>query len=135
MNTQIISGADVEEALTERFDPIDCLDERSRTRANSTEPPASGRYIEVQGPGRTLLIPLGEDVVRVGRGLAADLRLDENSVSRRHAILAPHAEGVRLLDEHSSNGTFVNGERIQQAELRHQDVIGVGRVQLRYLEV
>jgi len=121
--------------LTERFDPIECLDERVRSQAASVDPQAPGAYVEVHGSTRALLIPLGEDAVHIGRGLNADLRLDEKSVSRRHAILVPGPDGARILDDRSSNGTFVNGERVPQAELHHGDVIMVGRVMLRYLEV
>jgi pSer/pThr/pTyr-binding forkhead associated (FHA) protein len=123
------------EGLTERVDAIACLDERVRRRASSATPTEPGRYLEVQGPGETLLIPLGDEVMHLGRGLAADLRLDENSVSRRHAILVPRPAGARVLDDRSSNGTFVNGRRIVQADLKNGDVLALGRVVLRYLEV
>ncbi len=74
-------------------------------------------------------------MIHIGRGLSADLRLDESSVSRRHAILVPRVSGARVLDDRSSNGTFVNGRRVQQADLSDGDVIVVGRVVLRYLEI
>ncbi len=48
------------DGLTERFDPIACLDERVRQRLAPSEPLEPGRYIEVQGAERTLPIPLGE---------------------------------------------------------------------------
>jgi pSer/pThr/pTyr-binding forkhead associated (FHA) protein len=124
-----------DEQLTERVDPIDCLDDSVRHRARPIEPIEPGRYLEVEGRDRALLIPLGGEVVHIGRGLAADLRLDESSVSRRHAILVPRPSGARILDDRSSYGTFVNGRRIQQAELGDGDVIVLGRVMLRYLEV
>ena len=123
------------EGITERVDPISCLDERTLSQASEAQAPGPGRYLEVQGAGRTLLIPVGTDVVHIGRGLAADLRLDESSVSRRHAILVPRVSGARILDDRSSNGTFVNGRRVQQADLSDGDVIVVGRVVLRYLEL
>ena len=123
------------EGLTEKFDPIDCLDERIRQRAGGAHPLEPGRYVEVQGPDRALAISLGSEVMHIGRGLAADLRIDERSVSRKHAILVPRPNGARILDDRSSNGTFVNGRRVQQADLRNGDVILVGRVLLRYLEV
>ena len=44
------------------------------------------------------------------------------------------AQGVRILDDRSSNGTFVNGRRIEQAQLRNGDEVMLGRVALRYLE-
>jgi hypothetical protein len=130
--TLIRSPAD---GMTERFDPIACLDESVRHRALLPQPVEHGRYVEIQGPGRSLLIPLPGDVMHIGRGLAAGLRLDESSVSRRHAILVPRPAGARILDDRSSNGTFVNGRRIQQADLSSGDVIVIGRVVLRYLEL
>ena len=131
----------VADGITERFDPIACLDERVRHQAvpaassRQGEPVAPGRYIEVQGPERALLIPLTDEVMHVGRGLSADLHLDESSVSRRHAIIVPRPSGARILDDRSANGTFVNGRRVQQAELRGGDVIVLGRVVLRFLEL
>jgi pSer/pThr/pTyr-binding forkhead associated (FHA) protein len=123
------------EGITERFDPTDCLVERERHRAVPVEPVESGRYIEIQGSEQTLLIPLAGEVMHVGRGLAADLRLDDNSVSRRHAIIVPRPSGARILDDRSANGTLVNGRRVQQADLRDGDVIVLGRVVLRFLEL
>jgi pSer/pThr/pTyr-binding forkhead associated (FHA) protein len=124
------------EGSTERVDAIACLDERVRHQALPARPARSGRYIEVQGPGRqALLLSLEHGVTHIGRGLHADLRLDENSVSRRHAILVNRQSGVRLLDDRSSNGTFVNGRRITQTELRSGDVLVLGRVVLRYLDI
>jgi pSer/pThr/pTyr-binding forkhead associated (FHA) protein len=123
------------DGITERFDPTACLVERERHRAVPVEPLEAGRYIEIQGPEQTLLIPLAVGPMHVGRGLAADLRLDDNSVSRRHAIVVSRPSGVRVLDDRSANGTLVNGRRVQQADLRDGDVIVLGRVVLRFLEV
>jgi pSer/pThr/pTyr-binding forkhead associated (FHA) protein len=126
---------EIADGLTERFDPTACLDERVRHRAALADPVEPGRYLQVDGPERSVMIPLGSEPIHVGRGLSADLHLDENSVSRRHAILVPRPSGARILDDRSSNGTFVNGRRIQQAELQNGDVIVLGRIMLRYLEV
>jgi FHA domain len=123
------------DGLTERFDPTACLDERVRHSASLSDPVSPGRYIQVEGPERTLLIALEPRAMHIGRGIAADLHLDESSVSRRHAIVVPRPSGARILDDRSSNGTFVNGRRVQQADLRHGDVITLGRIALRYLEL
>ena len=123
------------DGVTERFDPTACLDERVRHSAVPADPVAPGRYIEIQGAEQTLLIPVTDEVLHIGRGLTAGLRLDDASVSRRHAILVPRPSGARILDDRSANGTFVNGRRIQQAALRAGDVIVLGRVVLRFLEL
>jgi pSer/pThr/pTyr-binding forkhead associated (FHA) protein len=120
---------------TERLDAIACLDERVRRGAAEPQTAAPGRYLEVHGSGETLLIPLGSGVTHIGRGLAADVHLDESSVSRRHAILVQRRTGARILDDRSANGTFVNGRRVGQADLSNGDVVVLGRVVLRYLEI
>lgn len=135
MSTQAPSSPATGAGETERFDPIACLDERARRRATPARPATPGRFIEVQGPSETLLIGLARGVTHIGRGLAANLRLDDASVSRRHAILLNRRSGVRLLDDRSSNGTYVNGRRIVEAELSDGDVVVLGRIVLRYLVV
>jgi pSer/pThr/pTyr-binding forkhead associated (FHA) protein len=125
----------VEVGATERIDAIACLDERNRRRASEPHEAAPGSYLEVHGARGTLLVPLKRGVIHVGRGLSADLHLDEASVSRRHAIVVKRGSATRILDDRSANGTLVNGRRVQQAELRSGDVIVLGRVVLRYLEL
>jgi FHA domain-containing protein len=135
------TAAPPEEGVTERVDVVARLDERVRRDAvpvgetRPTTPLAPGRYLEVAGVGESLLVRLERDVTRIGRGLAADVRLDDNSVSRRHAMLVCDDAGARVLDDRSSNGTQVNGTRVEQAALKSGDVLVLGRVALRYLEV
>ncbi len=121
-------------ATTEQFDPVACVSSRDRRRAVNVEPGEHGRYIQVCGPDQALLIPLGSAVLHVGRGLAADLQLDDSSVSRRHAIIVSRGSGARILDDRSLNGTFVNGRRIDSVDLRNGDVITMGRFELCYLD-
>jgi len=117
---------------TDEFDAVSCLDDRYRHQHRDVEP---GRYIQVQGSEAALLIPLDMEVMHIGRGLAADLHLDDSSVSRRHSILISRPSGAHILDDRSFNGTFVNDKRVEQADLQSSDVITLGRVQLRYLEL
>jgi len=135
MSTETLISSPAVEGTTERFDAIACLDERIRHQAVADRPNEPGQYLEVQGPTRSLTIRLEGEPIHIGRGLSAGLRLDDSSVSRRHAILVPRARGARILDDRSSNGTFVNGRRVQQSELRNGDVIVLGRAVLRYVEL
>lgn len=122
-------------ATTEQFDPVACLDNRDRRRARAVEPGEPGRHVQVQGPDQALLIPLREEVLHIGSGLSAELHLDDSSVSHRHAIMVPNASGMQILDDRSLNGTFVNGRRIERAELHHGDVVAIGRFELRYTQI
>ena len=71
---------------------------------------------------------------RVGRSLSADLRFDDPTVSRRHALVYREPDGgARILDDRSLNGVFLNGERVELAELGDGDEIAIGRFTLFFL--
>ena len=70
---------------------------------------------------------------RVGRSLSAHLRFDDATVSRRHALIHRDDDGVRLLEDHSTGGTLVNGEQVDWCELHDGDEITVGRFRIRFL--
>ena len=98
--------------------------------------PAPGRYLAVaSGGGESRLLPLGPGATHIGRSWATDVRLEDQAVSRRHAIVFVTADSVRILDDRSANGTRVNGRCVTGAELADGDVIQVGRVVLIYREV
>ena len=94
-----------------------------------------GAHLAYQDGDRTVLVPLTREWTRVGRSLAADVRFDDPTVSRRHALIVRQADGVRVLDDRSLNGVFVNGERVDWRGLQDGDEIVVGRYRLTYLEV
>ena len=60
MTAPTLARSPAVEGVTEKFDPIAYLDERSRTRAKLPEPGKPGRYIEVQGPSAFLKTVLDE---------------------------------------------------------------------------
>jgi hypothetical protein len=65
----------------------------------------------------------------IGRREDCDLRIPVGDVSRKHCRLVRTDDGIRIEDLGSSNGTYVNGERIQESELNPGDTVGVGPVQ------
>ena len=73
--------------------------------------------------------------MRIGRSLSADLRFEDPTVSRRHAVLVAEADGVRVLDDRSLNGVFVNGERVVSQTLGDGDEIVIGRYRLRFADL
>lgn len=68
--------------------------------------------------------------MRVGRNKEAEIFLVDPSVSRNHAILEPQGDGVMVRDAGSTNGTFVNGERIQLRTLRAGDRVAFGKTEM-----
>ncbi len=92
-----------------------------------------GEYLAYDESGQTKIVALTREWTRVGRSLAADVRFDDPTVSRRHALLVRQPDGVRVLDDRSLNGVFVNGERVEWSALKDGDEIVVGRYRLYFL--
>ena len=66
----------------------------------------------------------------IGRNSDNDIVVPDMLASRHHAILVPTAQGVRIQDAGSNNGTFVNGQRVKDAVLRDTNVITLGNIDL-----
>ena len=82
----------------------------------------SGRSV-----GKMFKVPLGE--VSLGRSLDADIRLEDEGISRLHARVMRNDDGVVMLrDRESTNGTYVNGAKVAEVELSDGDRIQVGSV-------
>ena len=93
-----------------------------------------GRYLVFHDAGTMRLVPLEREWTRIGRSLAADVRFDDPTVSRRHAlIVAEPGKQLRVLDDRSLNGVFVNGVRSELKSLRHGDELAIGRFRLYFL--
>jgi hypothetical protein len=100
---------------------------------------------DLDEPGQYLTYRTGRDEVkrfllrrewtRIGRSLAADIRFDDPTVSRRHALIVRQPGGLRVLDDRSLNGVFVNGERVEWSTLADGDEIVIGRHHLHFVDV
>jgi pSer/pThr/pTyr-binding forkhead associated (FHA) protein len=86
-----------------------------------------GKYLAYSENERAVVVAVSREWTRIGRSLAADIRFDDATVSRRHALVVSQAEGVRVLDDRSLNGVYVNGRRVEWAPLTDGDQITVGR--------
>ena len=103
----------------------------SETRSALTAP---GRYLAFEQDGRVNVIPVSREWTRIGRSLAADIRFDDATVSRRHALIANEESGVRVLDDRSLNGIQVNGRRVEWSPLADGDELVIGRHVLYFLD-
>jgi pSer/pThr/pTyr-binding forkhead associated (FHA) protein len=120
---------------TQPFDALSVLDHHTRAQTLDPDEAGPGRYLQVEGAGGARLISLHDPMVYVGRSFTAGLRLDDHSVSRRHAIIVRRAGRTIILDDRSLNGTFVNGRRVEEAELTDRDVIVLGSVVLVFRDL
>src|SRR5687767_12436329 len=89
-------------------------------------------YLEIDSGAQRRVVPLREDVIHLGRGLSADVRLDDSTVSRKHAVIVRRDDAAVILDDRSMNGVWVNDERITEATLSDGDEIRLGRVPLLF---
>ena len=105
-------------------------DEWIETVRSDLEP---GHYLVHKDESQVSVMPLSGEWIRIGRSLTADIRFDDPTVSRRHAIIARQDPAVRVLDDRSLNGVFLNGERVEWGELEDGDELIIGRYRLHFL--
>jgi predicted RNA-binding Zn-ribbon protein involved in translation (DUF1610 family) len=102
-------------------------------RDGLTEP---GQYLAYRTEGDSrVAYALQREWTRIGRSLAADIRFDDPTVSRRHALIVRQPDGLRVLDDRSLNGVFVNGERVEWSTLADGDEVVIGRHHLHFVDV
>jgi predicted RNA-binding Zn-ribbon protein involved in translation (DUF1610 family) len=94
-----------------------------------------GQYLCYRSDGSVVAVPLQREWTRIGRSLAADIRFDDPTVSRRHALIVRQPDGLRVLDDRSLNGVFVNGERVEWSTLADSDEVVIGRHHLHFVDV
>jgi len=90
-------------------------------RLEVLEGPLAGRRYNIEG-----------NLVVIGRKESCDIYLPDESISRRHALITRIGRQFYLKDQASTNGTYINGSRVEQKELRPGDIIKVGRILLRF---
>ena len=75
--------------------------------------------------------PLVRAITRLGRGSDTDIRIEDPGASRNHCEIVL-GQPVIIRDLSSTNGTFVNGERVSQIEISNGTVIMIGSTQMVY---
>jgi hypothetical protein len=115
-------------ATTTEF-PVPSTSTPPNWREEARNHAAPGYCLALQGDdGEIRIFQIERGWTRIGRSPTADLRLDDPSVSRRHALLvAEPGKPLRILDDRSLNGVFVNGETVEWAPLHDGDELAVGR--------
>ena len=114
-----------------------------RTRRVATQPTSAQSFLSnhtvsiVFASGRMAgsEVMVGPEGASMGRGNEADIVIQDASISSLHAALEPCATGFRLRDLGSTNGTKVNGAKVQTAELKPGDRFELGSVAFRYVAV
>ncbi|MDB6164194.1 MAG: hypothetical protein JWL98_1626 [Xanthomonadaceae bacterium] len=110
--------------------PLPANDDPGATAIRPVLPRFVLRCVSGQAFGRSY--PLVGPTV-VGRAPECALRLDESGMSRQHARLVPTGDGVQIEDLGSTNGSFVNGKRVQRGFAKSGDEIGFDTMRFRVM--
>jgi pSer/pThr/pTyr-binding forkhead associated (FHA) protein len=100
----------------------------------STLPPDGGVLVVRSGAQAGATFVLADPLTRLGRHPDSEIMLDDITVSRRHADVERTATGYIARDVGSLNGTYVNQQRIDEAQLRQGDELQVGKFRLVFFE-
>lgn len=93
----------------------------------------TGMLVVIRGPNAGSRFLLDRELTTVGRHPESHLFLDDVTVSRRHAEIRNDDGALTIRDLGSLNGTYVNGDRVEERTLRTGDEVQVGRFKLVFL--
>lgn len=79
-------------------------------------------------------VPLDQPRVTLGRAAGNDIRLDDATVSGKHAIFEVVGDAVFVEDLGSTNGTVLSGQKVQRHRLHHGDVLRVGQHDVKFVD-
>ncbi len=89
-----------------------------------------GHYLAFEFDDRLNIVQLKLRYTRIGRSIRADVRLDDPTVSRRHAIIVLEDDRIEMLDDRSLNGVFLNDEKVDRGRLCDGDEITIGCIKM-----
>jgi FHA domain/zinc-ribbon domain len=113
-----VEAADLEDDLAKYLDDL---------------PAGVGLLVLRHGPNAGSSYRLESPTTTAGRHPDSDIFLDDITVSRRHAIIERSGDGFTVRDAGSLNGTYVNRDRVEKAELRTGDELQIGRFRLSFV--
>ena len=90
-------------------------------------------HIYPTGPGMGTRYPLAETQIVLGRGSDCEIRINDHSVSRKHARIQPGSDGYYAVDLQSTNGTYINDVPASMCKLKDGDYLRVGNCIYRFL--
>ncbi|MGH2960794.1 MAG: FHA domain-containing protein [Solirubrobacterales bacterium] len=106
-----------------------------RTRDRLVADGRKGQFLAFESDDGASVVPVSEGWSRIGRSVSAEIRLDDPTVSRRHAVVVRTPQGgLRVLDDRSLNGVFVNGESVDWGRLLDGDELAIGRYRLHVID-
>jgi pSer/pThr/pTyr-binding forkhead associated (FHA) protein len=130
-------GAPLQEDSTVSLTPVEAEDDESAEFPFPEDELEAGQaLLQVKrGPNAGSTFLLDRDSSTVGRSTESDVFLDDVTVSRKHATFERRPEGDWFVrDGGSLNGTYVNGEQVDETKLAAGDVVQIGRFKLTFFQ-
>jgi len=122
-------GTTAEFMASTELEPPSWLDEARAAIA------AGSRHLVCRDGEEMLDFEVERGWTRIGRSIAADIQLDDPSVSRRHALIVSEpGKPLRVLDDRSLNGVHVNDDVVDWGRLEDGDELTIGRYRLFVIE-
>ena len=118
------------------FAPVEAsgeVGEEEFTVAIGDHPAGVGLLVVKRGPNAGSRFSLSEGTTTIGRHPDSDIFLDDVTVSRRHAEIIHEANRFTVTDAGSLNGTYLNRDRIEKADLHSGDELQIGKFRLVFL--
>jgi len=128
-------GGSVEQTTTISMTGIDGAEEHTEELGDvgvDSLPAGTALLVVKRGPNAGSRFLLDKDVTTAGRHPESDIFLDDVTVSRRHAEFHREGDGFTVSDVGSLNGTYLNRERIETAQLSGGDEVQIGKFRLVY---
>jgi seryl-tRNA synthetase len=114
---------EIDERMSEHLD-----EEDTATRERVT------RLLVGESDGQEVRFPLFKDRLTIGRTANNDIQLNEQCISRRHAVIVTENGSTRIVDWGSKNGVYINENRVAEQMLKNGDVVMIGVTEFRYEE-
>jgi hypothetical protein len=119
----------------EMLSPEVVFPEKFAATAESAEHQApASRVLVLLDPERPIKYPLFKETMTLGRADVADIHINNGFLSRLHARFVSTPSSVSIEDIESKNGIRVNTKLVTRQELRHGDVIDLGRLRFRFID-
>jgi hypothetical protein len=109
-------------------------EEHAAANARAHDGESTSRLLVLLDAEQPVKYALYKNVMTIGRGDGADIKINSDFISRVHARLVATPAGVVVEDIGSKNGVKVNARHTERTTLRHGDVLGLGRLRFAYLE-
>jgi hypothetical protein len=90
------------------------------------------KLIGYEGAIAGQVFPLSKKETTIGRGEDRDIVVPDSAVSRKHCKIVLEDDGYYIVDEGSTNGTFVSGMRVAREKLKNGDIIQIGESKFRF---